>query len=149
MSWTTPITDRTQADVDFANLLENRANTTENKGARSHWTLQRIANNLRYVVERFNELGIATQPLQSKATWLMTDIPKISDIRDFESDLNNLRALGYIRTTSPVVPNLPWTHFLKLNDIEQLLWDMTVVIAGILAPTRHSDTFYSGEEGLI
>lgn len=146
MQWVNPIVNRTQADVEYADA--HRGNLTENIGARSHWTLQRIADNMRYVVEQFTMLGISTTPLVSKAEWLVTDIPTHSEIQKFKTDLDNLRAAGFIKPTTPVTPSLPWTHWQKLNDIEQMLLDMVAVVSGITAPIRYSGMFYSNQEGL-
>ncbi|MCL2391980.1 MAG: hypothetical protein FWC66_05150 [Oscillospiraceae bacterium] len=148
MNWQMPAINRTYEDVVYAN--ENRGNLTENIGARSHWTLNRIANNLRYVQNRLNLLGVFTAPLQSKETWVMTDMPRESDINAFRLDLESLRATGFTSPTTPSVPDLPWTHYLKLNNVERILLDITISIAGLESATRWSGTFSSGQKrGLL
>jgi len=146
MPWVNPIINRTQADVDYADA--HRGNLTENKGARSHWTLQRIADNMRYIRAQLIERGINVPEILSRDTWLKTDIPRQSEIELIQTDIQMLRDLGYIKSTTPFVPVLPWTHYEKLNDIERILYDTVVIITGIGAANRFSGTFFSGQEGL-
>ena len=147
MSWVSPVYNRTQSDVDYADT--HRGNLTENIGARSHWTLQRIADNLRYASENLANVGVTVPSLLSRKTWLMTDIPRESDINKIKTDLQNLRSLGFTKQSTPQVPILPWTHYMKLNDVERILFDIVVVSSGIGATNRFSGTFHSGQGGLI
>jgi len=80
----------------------------------------------------------------------MTDMPRESDINAFRLDLESLRATGFTSPTTPSVPDLPWTHYLKLNNVERILLDITISIAGLESATRWSGTFSSGQKrGLL
>jgi len=128
--WQTPITDRTLADVEFANA--NRDSPEPLKGMRNASDLNRISNNMRYISNLLLLLGIATPEITCKCDWLITDFPRESDIRKYQTDLNALRTVGNVLTTTPLTPDLPYTHYQKLNDIEQIIHDLHIIIGRVV-----------------
>lgn len=132
MSWIEPIFDRTQADVDFANV--NRENPTPNKGMRTSSDLNRISGNYRHVRDLLVSMGYSVPEMTSRGDWPIVTpdnywmLPtkdvflRESDIAKFKTDITALRKTA--PPTSPTVPDLPYLHYEKLNNIEKITFDI-------------------------
>jgi len=128
--WLNPIFDRTQEDVDFANA--NRDHPEPLKGMRGQSDLDRISNNMRYARELLLKSGYFAPEITSRNDWEETgDFARESDIQKFRNDLIGLRNAGASWLDTPIVPELPWLHYEKLNDVEKIIFDVPFVINAI------------------
>lgn len=130
MAWITPITDRTQADVNLVleydsigyNNLTPEQKAVWNagmKGALNASDLNRIENNIQFVasiLELYN--------LNIKTNWQMSDVPRNNDFNRILSNLNDVKdkARERFSINLPETPSLPLNGFEKINDIENILY---------------------------
>jgi len=128
--WLNPIFDRTQEDVDFA--IMNRNHPEPLKGMRGNSDLDRISNNMRYVRDYLIANGYYAPEITSRNDWDETgDFARESDIQKFKNDLIGLRSAGAVWVTTPDVPDLPYLHFEKINDIEKIIYDIHIMVYNI------------------
>ena len=131
MRWIATITDRTQRDVDEAlsKLAEWRRwisvglvpETHELKGCLNVSDLNRIENNLGYLIELVEELDPEETEIDYvKTDWSVTDIPNISDIERILSVLRDIRVKYDIPLSQTPVPNT-MLHFDDVNRVEENL----------------------------
>ena len=142
--WITPVTDRTRADVDYARL--NRNSPESLKGMRNYTDLQRIANNLRYLRDVLMGYGYTVPELTCRDDWGVGDVPRRADIEKFKADVSAIRATGFIAEDTPQVPDLPYLHYQKLNDIERILLDAIEAIARLEADFLYCGECYAGDD---
>lgn len=151
--WKTPITDRTQSDVDLVKelrLLRWSEMTDEQKtmwmsglkGALNNSDLERIENNIHLLSDVF-EVNMTTYE---------NDIPYIPTLDYWQNLIDNvvaIRARGYAYWNTPQVPLLPINNFEKVNDIEKILRDTYQILISNLY-YESIDEWYTGETvGLI
>jgi hypothetical protein len=140
--WLNPIFDRTQADVDFAHI--NRDHPDALKGMRGQSDLDRISNNMRYARELLLANGYYAPEITSRNDWEETgDFARESDIQKFRSDLIELRNAGAYWQDTPYVPELPWLHFEKLNDVERIIYDVPFVLNAIQGTLMRSGSDFT------
>ena len=118
VSWITPVFDRTLEDCVYGNQ----------KGALTVEVLQRIENNVLYLKELFDELGIAyNRDIQIKLDWKRTDYFRIADLRRIERNIKHLRASKLISEDTPdftlSIANTPLLYS-HLNDMEKICLDL-------------------------
>ncbi len=102
VSYITPITDRTQRDVEYARThqadLKNK-----NKGAWNYTDMNRVCNNLKYAAEYMYEQAFLPKPytMQIKLDWKETDIITYEELNTMIiNNMNNLKT--YAR------PDISW-----------------------------------------
>lgn len=130
MAWITPITDRTQADVNLVleydsigyNNLTPEQKSVWNagmKGALNASDLNRIENNIKFLA---NSLELYN--LNIKTNWQMSDVPRNNDFNRILSNLNAVKDKARERFSIdlPETPSLPLNGFEKINDIENILY---------------------------
>jgi hypothetical protein len=132
MKWIATVTDRTQRDVDEAlsKLAEWRRwisvglvpETHELKGCLNVSDLNRIENNLGYLIELVKELDPEETEIDYyvKTDWSVTDIPNISDIERILGALRYIRAKCDIPLSQTPVPDT-MLHFDDINKVEENL----------------------------
>jgi len=116
--WIEAVTDRNRIDI---------MNRTPNAYLNAS-DLNRIGGNLRYVRELLRELGRNAPMITCRDDWEMSDVPRESDIGKIKTDVTALRALALLLPDTPLTPDLPYTHYQKLNDIERILSDIHAFI---------------------
>jgi len=141
--WLEPVIDRTQADVDYANL--NRANVTPNKGARTANDLNRISGNMKYLRDLLVGSGYTVPKMTSRGDWEddSEDFPRQSDIEKFKADITALRNLRITPPICPKVPDLPYTHFQKINDIERIIFELERSLRNMESISYNAGAFYA------
>ena len=132
MRWIATITDRTQRDVDEAlsKLAEWRRwisvglvpETHELKGCLNVSDLNRIENNLGYLIELVEELDPEETEIDYyvKTDWSVGDIPNISDIERILGALRDIRVKYDIPLSQTPVPDT-MLHFDDINRVEENL----------------------------
>ena len=121
------ITDRTQADVDLVKELrekylngtiteeEKELYATNLKGARNRSDFIRILTNMRYIATMF-EIPYSMDELP--------EIPRESYIQQLRDNVEMFRQKLPIHDTTPYTPFLPINSWQKMNDLEQILYDV-------------------------
>ena len=143
MPWIEPITDRNLADVQYAN--EHRDSPLPLKGARNYTDMIRITGNIAYVHDVLAGFGYNVPPQQSKLTWTIGEIPNAAEIDKIKQDIGALRGIAYVLSTTPAVPELPYTHYEKINAVEKILFDIKMLIERREAGFIFSREMLSGE----
>lgn len=111
VNYITPITDRTQIDVRYAQLHQNDL-VNKNKGAWNYTDLNRICNNLKYAAEYMYDQGFLSQPyqMQIKLDWKETDIITYEQLNTMiVNNMNNLKT--YSR------PDLEWYYIASIANM--------------------------------
>ena len=138
-----PIFDRTALDVEFARAHRN--DPEHYKGALNYVDWQRITHNINYVFDTLTEYGYSPLPLTSETSWALGEIPPREEIAKIRTDVSNLREFWYVFMSTPLTPELPLTHFEKINDIERILFDLSQILDWLINTLLYSNAFYSDE----
>lgn len=115
VSYITPITNRTQADVEYARQNQSDL-TNKNKGAWNYTDCNRVCNNLKYAAEYMYEQGFLTEPysMQIKLDWKETDIITYETLNSMiVNNMNNLKT--YSR------PDLTWYPIASIANMDYTL----------------------------
>lgn len=136
MTYREPIFDRTQSDViklqdflsrGYKNLSDDEKNewlNTNFKGALNSSDLNRIEQNMEVIS---NALGLTI----TIKLWQETDILVTSDFTRIRNNLISIRnqaeAQNLTYDSTPEVPDLPFNHYQKINDIEKIIYDIYVL----------------------
>lgn len=153
MSWITPITDRTQADVDEAFRLKHLSYfddfTPEEKtkwdaglkGAFNRSDYDRISGNITEVCTRLH-IPVVTMPSVS----ILFPTSAFTAMR---SNLVNILAVSPVYDDCPALPELPFNTFEKINAVERILLDAyTISINNVFYDS--TDSLNAGETvGLV
>lgn len=131
------ITDRTQADVDYAKSLSWTADT---KGAYNASDLNRVEMAVEYMSRRLGAYNF--HPI-TKTDWTIPDIPTINDMMRY------LRNVTTIRDTLPTHSHLPDTmvglDYTGANEIEQAIIDTDNLLNDIAVQYFYSGEIYGGD----
>lgn len=115
VNYITPITNRTQADVEYARQNQSDL-TNKNKGAWNYTDCNRVCNNLKYAAEYMYEQGFLTEPysMQIKLDWKETDIITYEILNSMiVNNMNNLKT--YSR------PDLTWYPIASIANMDYTL----------------------------
>lgn len=115
VNYITPITNRTQADVEYARQNQSDL-TNKNKGAWNYTDCNRVCNNLKYAAEYMYEQGFLTEPysMQIKLDWKETDIITYETLNSMiVNNMNNLKT--YSR------PDLTWYPIASIANMDYTL----------------------------
>ena len=150
------ITDRTQADVDYAARLnavgwdgmtedERTAWTLGLKGTYDAADLNRVGNAVNYVAGRLEGAGYSV-PVNPKIDWLESDIPTYSDMAIY---LNNVEIIRGTLTVPPATPEVPddmeTLTYEEANDIERILLAVDALITNMINAYFYSNEIVCGE----
>lgn len=130
MAWTTPITDRTEADV---------ANKTS-KGVINAADMNRIEGNVA-VISALGAVSITT-PVTD---WDYTDYPLESDHTRIINNTTALRSALMVYDDTPDIPSSPLNTWSKFNDLEQNISDMYTILTGNIEMRFFAGEVYAGE----
>ena len=150
------ITDRTQADVDYAVRLsqkgwsgmtvEEKADWGSNlKGTYNASDLNRVGNAVTYVAGRLTDAGYFV-PVSPKIDWTDSDIPKESDMQTYLEDVEILRSALTVLPETPEVPeDMEGLTYEEANDIERILLAVDDLITKMINSYFYSNEIFSGE----
>ena len=115
------ITDRTQADVDYALSLQNNSVHTDAdlRGAYNISDRNRVGNAINWLVDAMNMLG-----LHAKDNWTLYDIARVADNANTIECLSRLRILLPINWATGVPADMDKLSYQKANDIERVLYEV-------------------------
>lgn len=129
------ITDRTQADV---------INGTE-KGYYNASDLNRVGAAVEYLAGRFTTFGYAAD-VSPKKDWTTDDIPRESDMVKYLAEVEQLRGLIPVLSTTPETPDdMEKLTYTEANNIEQILKDLDFLITNMMQAWFYSGDLYAGE----
>ena len=155
----TLITNRTQADVDYVNTLTAKwlAGTITNdektewlaglKGAYNYTDLNRVGEAVEYVADILNQSGRSVSPT-AKQDWTVADIPTVTQMSAFLSDLTLLKSS--VRGVTIQVPsNMNNLDYQTANRIEQLILAVYNAINRERADSEICGIAICGVEGVL
>lgn len=150
------ITDRTQADVDYAARLnaagwdgmtadERTAWTLGLKGTYNAADLNRVGNAVNYVAGRLEGAGYSV-PVNPKIDWLESDIPTYSDMEIYLNNVEIIRGTLTVPTATPEVPeDMEGLTYEEANDIERILLAVDAMITNMINAYFYSNEIVCGE----
>lgn len=142
-TWMPPVTDRTQADVNYAKELiaigwnnmtaEQRTEYLVGlKGCINTSDLSRIENNIQILIDVL-ELD------NTSHVGVVPEFPTANYFFDMKLNVAAIRAAYCVHSDTPAVPELPYNTWQKYNDIEKILADVYEVISAQM-------NYYAGTE---
>lgn len=170
--WQTPVTDRTQDDVDYAKVNYSLDLPEQFKAAQNHTDWNRLSINMYYVANVLTNYGFQIR-LNGNPSRGLHDIPSVSEINDYREDLKTIRhalhsfdsytweefdmldqtwdelddrgleASEYF--SRHPIPELPYNYFEKINIIEEISLALYEVVQAYGNLFRVSGTFASGQ----
>lgn len=150
------ITDRTQQDVDRVNALARKgwANMTAEerseweiglKGAYNYADLNRVQSAVRYLKDRFAEVGYFVNVSEAQ-TWTRQDTPTLAQMEDYLADVRAIRGVLTLLKTTPLVPDtMVGLNHIKANNIEQILLDVDRLLSNMISGFVYSGDIFGGE----
>ena len=156
--FSTLITDRTQQDVDYAKqLIDKLVNGTATDEEKAEWNsftlkgvynytdLNRVGAAVAYVAGRLLECGTLVD-VSPKQDWSESDIPTVSQMEQYRSDVAALRdALAAMPTTPQAPATMDGLTWSGANAIEKILQDTDILITNLKAAWFYSGDLFSWE----
>lgn len=153
------VTDRTQADVAYAQALTQKIsagiatdaelaawNSAALKGSYNATDLNRVGAAMQYVAERINGYGYVVH-VSPKTDWMEEDTPTQSDMQRYLADLAVLRSKFAMMQTTPTVPeDMEQLTYTEANNIEKILEDIDVLLTRSAQAWLYSGEVFSGED---
>lgn len=142
-TWEPPVTDRMQADVNYAKELiaigwnnmtvEQRTEYLAGiKGCINTSDLSRIENNIQILIDVL-ELD------KTSHVGAVPEFPTANYFFDMKLNVAAIRAAYCVHADTPEVPELPYNTWQKYNDIEKILTDVYEVVSAQM-------NYYAGTE---
>lgn len=150
------ITDRTQADVDYAARLNAAGWDGMTEDERTAWTLglkgtynasdlNRVGNAVNYVAGRLESAGYSA-PVDPKIDWLESDIPTESSMERYLEDVETIRSTLTVLPGTPDVPeDMVGLTYEEANDIERILLAVDTLITNMINAYLYSNEINCGE----
>lgn len=152
------ITDRSANDVALWRELRNKGwgqmTAAERaewidplKGAYNYTDLNRVGAALNYVRDRLVEYGyLPANAFAARVDWQFGEIPTRADLTKYLSYVSIVRAsFSRFPTTPPAPENTGRLNYREANDIEQIIYDVGMLITNMVSAWYFSDDLYSGE----
>ena len=116
MAWTTPITDRTQADVTYAKANQN--NVSDLKGAWNISDANRIIENTIYLKDLLIANGYPCS-ITNQALFVETDLPYVeSKMKILKDNVQSVIDSFYKATNHPIIVYGMNFNYQNANDLE-------------------------------
>lgn len=97
--------------------------------------LRRIESNTELIA------GYISVPVSVRTDWQTGDLPRESDYERIRNNTEKIRTGYAIRADTPEVPERPYNHFQKWNDIEKILHDVFYIYIN-----NFNNKIYCGED---
>ena len=144
------ITDRTQADVEYAKILHEKGlsrmtaeELTEWLGGLKGWydyrDLNRVGEAMIYVRDRLKTVGEVVN-IEPSTDWTSPDLPTYGAFAEYLNNVKRLRDAITVTRDTPNVPSGILLNFEEANDIERILQ----ILEGLIDKIEQA-YFYSGE----
>ena len=150
------ITDRTQADVDYAARLnaagwdgmtedERTAWTLGLKGTYDYTDLNRVGNAVAYVAGRLTGAGYALN-VNPRIDWTEDDTQRAADMASYLADISAIRNALIVPPAIPEVPDdMEGLTYEEANDIERILLAVDALITNMINAYFYSNEIVCGE----
>ena len=150
------ITDRTQADVDYAARLNAAGWDGMTEDERTQWNLglkgtynaadlNRVGNAVNYVAGRLEGAGYSV-PVDPKIDWIESDIPTESSMVRYLDDVETIRNTLTVLPDTPEVPeDMAGLTYEEANDIERILLAVDALITNMINAYFYSNEINCGE----
>lgn len=159
MAWSTPVIDRTLADVDYIKSMlakikligydnltsgeKTEWNAHNYKGALNYSDLVRIDDNIKYLADTLNSYGYSITI--SYRGWNTGNIPIVADIDRIINNITAIETGFYSDPTSPtLVLGSRTMDYSRVNDIEKCILDLKVLVDGMEYSIKRCGTFNCG-----
>lgn len=127
------MTDRTQADVDALN----------SKGTYNADDLNRVIENCNEIAATLTANGYPLSLTWTKTNWTRSDIPTTAQMAEFINNVNAIKAaLPSAAPNAP--PSMAYLTFEGANNIEKLLYEVSVSLTGMMTIYPKSGVYLSG-----
>ena len=147
------ITDRTQADVEYAEKLHTKglAGMTADeltewanglKGWYDYRDLNRVGEAMIYVRDRLKSVGEVVD-IEPRTNWSLSDLPTYSAITEYLNNIEKLRSVLSVPIETPVSGLL--LNYEEANDIERILESLDSLVTNIMKAYIYAGEFYAGE----
>lgn len=141
------ITDRTQSDVSYAE--SNRDSKIPNRGAYNSDDYNRVGLALNYLSDWLFELGYGFNP-KLRTNWKTNENFTPDDGAYYLSTIEILKQSFFTLSTTPTLPRhihdlFSSMGFVWANNIEQILFDINILIHNMIISFIYSGEIYSGE----
>ena len=147
------ITDRTQADVEYAKNLHEKGLSRMTAEELEEWSnglkgwydyrdLNRVGGAIIYIRDRLKALGEAVN-VQPRTDWSLSDLPTRSAITEYLNNIEKLRSVMPVPIETPVSGML--LNYEEANDIERILEYLEILIDKIEQAYLYSGEIYAGE----
>lgn len=147
--WFAPVTNRSTADVNA--LKANPGMSVRSKGAMNNADLNRIGNNLLYLMDQIQKYGYDVRLLGVKKDWKRQDFPYKDEFEKIRKNIEALKEGYYVLAGTP---ELDWEDTFDwddANDIEQNLLNLKILVERMVAGFRMCGgfSFYTGSEVVL
>ena len=149
------ITDRTQADVEYAKSLHEKGlsrMTGEElvewanglKGWYDYRDLNRVGGAMNYLYDRLKSV-VGDLRISPRTDWVLPETPTYSAVMEYLNNLRTLRNSIIVTKDVPEVPSGILLNYEEANDIEKMLELLDVLIDKIEQAYLYSGEIYAGE----
>lgn len=154
------IYDRTQADVDRVFTLKNKilagglsSLSAEEKseymagmkGAYNVSDLNRVGTAVEYIAQQFADQGYVVS-VNPKKDWVVNAVPNVSQLEEYLQNIDTLRGVITVAESTPETPaNMALLNYVKANDIEQILFDVSTLLTNVEKQLYFSGEIFSNE----
>lgn len=149
------VTDRAQADLRDLNSLLARAgsmteeecaefNLAQHKGAYNYTDLNRVTEAMDHLDSVFKERGYKTGYQQVKAVWYAEDVPTVSQMQQYLSNVAKLKAVVFEGVSTAVPADMESLTLAEANAIEQILVTVNDLLSRMLLTLVPAGTATSG-----
>lgn len=163
IEWIEPITNRTQADVNYVKTLNTKIRkngfsnlTTEEQeawkngliGALNAVDLNRIENNIKYLHEVLFSYGYLSVIQEKTEEWEISSLPMKTELERIKSNLENI--INNYNTPKQSVPqSVDYPTYATINELEQVIFQLNNMIGLMEKSFRYCGTFYCGESLIL
>ena len=144
-NWITPVTDRTQSDIDYAiqklaewSQMENPP-TTKLKGCLNDSDLNRICNNILYIRERMHAVQSVVLPSAVRTTYSTSSYIGLFELNGILNVVIQYNQIIGISTYN----FRPLTDYSAVNILESCLEELGIITDESLALSRYAGTSYA------
>ena len=147
------ITDRTQADVEYAKSLHEKGLSRMTAEELAEWAnglkgwydyrdLNRVGEAMIYIRDRLKAVGEVVD-IEPRTDWSLSDLPTRSAITEYLNNIEKLRSVMPVPIETPTSGLL--LNYEEANDIERILESIDSLVTNIMKAYIYSDEIYAGE----
>lgn len=149
------IKDRTAQDVARWKVLKAKPYETMTASERSEWLsgkgaynytdMNRVEDAVFYLNDLLAQYNYGVK-LLDKRKWTATDVPTVSDMTRYIENVKRIReALAQFSDTPPTPASMQRLTYTVANNIEQILADVELLVANMVASFTVSGEIFGGE----